>query len=268
MNLDKNKLTWVLTAVAAIICTKAAVAGPQRNREISDERRAKMLERFADEGIDADGDGQLSDNEIRAFRKEHRGDRGKGKGDRPNHARREGRRRGRGIAPLGRSGDVGSRGIGFALARLEVLNQQTAPVHFSLERFPEADADENGTLTDEEWLTFAGEARNRLVARLDNAIDTLDADEDGQVSDEELAALRTEHVNQVGDHIIERHPKSDTDGDGILSIEEWQVHVLAIDPGEFDGQRQRGPRGNRDFGQREFGRRGNGGDAKPKGPEL
>lgn len=268
-----NRLTWMLAALAAIIWTNSALAGPRGNRQISEERRAKLLEKYADEGIDADGDGVLSDDEIKAFREEHRQD----QADRPNRGRKgPGDRAGRrDFAPFGRSGDTAGPMVGMALARLEVLAQPTPPEGFSLERFPEADADDDGMLSNEEWITFAGEARTKLIARLDNAIDTLDADDDGAVSDEELAALRAEHVAKVGEHVIARDPEADADGDGVLSVEEWQAHVLAFEPGDFPGPGHRGP-GHKGPGHRGPGHRGpNGphgfdrdGNQKPKGPEL
>jgi hypothetical protein len=43
---------------------------------IPDEKQARLLDRFGDQGIDANGDGALTCEEVRAFRASKRGTKG------------------------------------------------------------------------------------------------------------------------------------------------------------------------------------------------
>ena len=53
-----------LTIVASLMMTSVALAGDEPITPIPEARQARLLERFGDEGIDADGDGVLTHEEV------------------------------------------------------------------------------------------------------------------------------------------------------------------------------------------------------------
>ena len=105
------------------------------------------------------------------------------------------------------------------LQRLEMLNAETPPAEFDLARFPEADLDGDGQLSDSEWTTFAEQARGRVLARLLARMPEADADGDGTLNEAELAALK----DGIRERVLTRHPDADTDGDGVLSEAEFKA---------------------------------------------
>lgn len=179
------------------------------------DRNARLLERFGDEGIDADGDGIVSRDEARAFFQ----DKGIGRG----HGRRGGfgrHDRGSGHGP--RDG----RGPLRALWRLEQLDADTPPEQFDLNRVPQADTDGDGVLSDAEWQAFAAAAKDKLIAQIAERHPEIDMDDDGVISDAELASFRETQRAAATTRIMERSPDADTDGDGTLSDEEFKAFHL------------------------------------------
>ena len=112
-----------------------------------DERQAKLLERFGDQGIDGNEDGTLTRDEIMAFFADFDGggfgkERGEGHGKGPH-----GRGMGRQHRGMGRGGPPhhgpGRRGPSL-LERYEALGSETPPEHFNLDRAPDADLNGDG----------------------------------------------------------------------------------------------------------------------------
>lgn len=258
------KPTIYLTALAIMLTAGIAEARGPRGKN-SERHRQRLLERFGDEGIDANEDGTLTREEIAAFMAEN-------DMPMPRHHRRH-----RGPAGRERHGNPLAR----TLMHLDKLASETAPERFSLDRFPDADADGDGVLSDEEWQTFAAEKRSEVLARLldrlpgadanaDGVIDATeldalrqmvdqrrredvllrhpDADTDGNgtLSDEELGAFEAERRTERRTRLLDRHPGADVDGDGVLSDEEVdafrQAHPRRDRPGKFRGRGHRGQR--------------------------
>ncbi len=121
-------------------------------------------------------------------------------------------------------GAMGGR-LGGIFEHLEKLSAETPPPHFDLARFPEADLDGDGTLSDGEWQTFAEQGRERLLARLTARAPEADADQDGVISEAELAALKAKCAARRSQRILAEHPQADTDGDGVLSDAEVEAFM-------------------------------------------
>ena len=89
-----------------------------------------------------------------------------------------------------------------------------------LARHPEADLDEDGTISDDEHMQFelarVADHRARLLERFPEA----DLDEDGILSENELEQFEAARVAQHLAELLQRHPEIDVDGDGVLSKEE------------------------------------------------
>ena len=66
----KNRV-GILTAVTAVtslvMFASTALADDEPGRPIPEARQEKMLEQYGDEGIDANGDGVLTREEVRTF---------------------------------------------------------------------------------------------------------------------------------------------------------------------------------------------------------
>ena len=219
-----------LTIVTSLISVSAAFAEDQPVPPIPDARQARLLERFGDEGIDADGDGTLTREEVHTFF---------AAGDlHPMHDRH----RHRGMKGLDHHGDWGPRGkrghhrgpggrLGMMLRHLEQLSSETPPLQFDPAKFAEADSDGDGVLSDTEWTTFAEQQRQRLLSRLAERVPRADADHDGVISDTELAELTA----WVAGRVLRRHPEADTNGDGTLSDDERD----ALHAGRMERRRAR-----------------------------
>jgi len=178
----------------------------RRDRPVAEERHARLLERFADDGIDADADGTLTREEVRTFFEARRGD-----GDwRACH------------------GDKGPRGgkthrLGMALRHLELLSAEAPPADFDLTRHPDVDTDGDGQVSQAEWDAFRAQKRSEILARLAARLPDADADGDGTLNDVELDAVKA----TLRAELLAKHPEADTDGDGILSVEEAEAFHTA-----------------------------------------
>ncbi len=214
----------------------SGVAVAQEGGAVPEDIQTRLLERFGNDGIDADGDGTLTHTEVRSFFEAMRAN-----GDGPGAGRRGGpphdgpfcgrggpggAGRGPGPGPMGHGpmghgpmgpGMGGPPPIAMMLEHLERLDAETAPSGFPLERFPDADTDGDGELSDAEWLAFAATARERLLDHLLRVAPAADANDDGVLDDAELEALEAEVLARMKEHILDRHPEADTDGDGGLS---------------------------------------------------
>lgn len=197
--------------------TVAGASAPEANagtgKPIRQHKQQRLMERFGDQGIDANGDGILTRAEVQAFHREngfqqHRG--------------------GKRMGPAGRRGwrgpMMGPGGpLGHLLKELETLQSPTPPAWFTIERFQEADTDGNGALSAEEWTAFASERKGHVVEEILDMSPTADVDRDGQLSDQEIAILKDAHLARVRVHVLAHHPEADTDGDGVLSNAELEA---------------------------------------------
>ncbi len=167
-----------------------------------DERQDWMLERFGDEGIDADEDGTVTQEEMRTFfaRKHGEGTRGEGehawRGMRGQWGKHGGSGENSrwGKHPFGRRGMEGHQGdrmhrLGMTLHHLEVFAAETPPEQFDIAGHGEADLDGDGELSQTEWQTFAQGKRSEILSRLASHLPDADSDSDGTLNDEELEAV-------------------------------------------------------------------------------
>lgn len=224
------------TIVTSLMFASAAFAEDEPASPIPEAKQARLLERFGDEGIDADGDGVLTREEVHTFFADS---------DLPGMHRRHGPHKMRGCGdcdgcgPRGKHGPRGKRGhhrgpggrLGMMLRHLEQLGSETPPPQFDPAKFSEADSDGDGVLSDTEWTAFAKQQRQRLLGRLAERVPRADADNDGVISDTELAELTA----WVAGRVLRRHPEADTNGDGTLSDDEWD----ALHAGRMERRRAR-----------------------------
>ena len=218
---------------AFLMCVSTAAAADQADKPIHEKKQTKLLEQFGDDGIDADGDGVLTRDEVSQFFKENpdlrparrermRGDRGgvhKGGG--------------RGVFGRGRGGDFqrgdrpGRRARGGSihgiLQELDKLNPEEVPGNDILERRPRLDANDDGQLSADEWAAFVEKRRGQLLAKLLVLAPEIDTDGDEEVSDEELQVFKAAKEAEHRARILERHPETDLDGNGELSDEEFEA---------------------------------------------
>lgn len=205
----KKHLSMLAAATIAwfMISAGVALAGDEPDRPIPKDKQAELLKEHGDEGIDADDDGTLTRDEVRAFFAEQR---------------KQGKYGRKGRGPGGRRG-VGGAGDPLArlLLTLDMFSAQTPPDDFNAARFPRADEDGDGEFSESEWAAFSAQRRESLLNRLGRLAPDADADEDGEISDKELAALKA----KVRSGIVEKHPDADKDGDGKLSDDEFQAFM-------------------------------------------
>ncbi len=220
----------------------------QPTGQMTDERQAWLLERLGDEGIDADGDGTLTREEVRAFFAKKHGEGTRGDGEhawRGKHGQwgehgqwgkqdRSGEHSRWGKHPFGRRGMEGHQGdkmhrLGMTLHHLDVFAAETPPEQFDIAGHEEADLDGDGELSQTEWQTFAQGKRSEILSRLASRLPDADGDSDGTLNDEELEAV----IAKFHAQLLEKHPEADANGDGVLSAEE----AAAFHAGHFEERR-------------------------------
>ncbi len=225
-------------AAAGLFCmslmyVSTAAADDKADKPIPEKKQTKLLEQFGEDGIDADGDGVLTREEVTTFFKEN-------PDLRP--ARREGMRGdwrggrkggGRGAFGRGRGGDFergehsGRRARGGSLhgilQELDKLNPEEVPDNDILERRPKLDTNEDGQLSADEWVAFVEKRRAQLLNKLLKMAPEIDTDGDEEVSDEELQVFKAAKEAEQRARILEQHPETDLDGNGELSKEEFEA---------------------------------------------
>lgn len=103
----------------------------------------------------------------------------------------------------------------------EVLTElEAARTAAFLREHPEADLDEDGTLSDDERKQFElarmADHRARVLEKHPEA----DLDQDGTLSDDEIEQMKSARMVQHLAEVLGLHPELDVDGDGVLSKEE------------------------------------------------
>ena len=180
------------------------------------ERTKRLLERYGADGIDANGDGALTQSEIRKFF-----------ADRPARPRRRGAEGANRMRGQRRGPANGPRvGVMRLIDRLDALSTQPIPTEESAS-FRRADSDRDGQVTAAEWQTFQGTTRDRMLDRLLKTMPDADTDKDGKLSDTEMATLRETLDAERRAAVLERNPEADTNGDGTLSASEFEAHNTA-----------------------------------------
>lgn len=240
-----NTLVLATAALSmAFVCV--AIAGDAEGKPDCAGKQANLLEKFGDQGIDADGDGVVSHEEVKAFFAEKHGagehcmqgakegthhGMGCGKG----HGKMAGMHHGAGCGGGGKGGAHHGKtgGLGMLLEHLAKLDAPSAPDDLDLETHPGVDADGDGEVSDDEWTSFSDSLRPRLVAHLLSVVPEADTDGDELLSEEELAALVNERNVNRREHVLDKNPEADTDGDGMLSDAELEA---------FHGKRAAGHR--------------------------
>ncbi len=210
--MNKTVATLVFSVVALAITGVIRAEERDPNEPIPEQRQDRLLERFGEKGIDADEDGTLTREEVRAFF-----------ADRP----RDGRRGGLDLHNRG----LGKRGnhegkmhrLAMTLHHIELFSASTPPEHFDLTKHLEADLDRDGQLSNAEWRAFAQEKRDEIITRLARRMPDADGDGDGTLNAEELQAVESRLRTQV----LERDPEADSDGDGVLSQDEFAAFRAA-----------------------------------------
>ena len=201
----KNWLSIVVGATMAfsLMSAGAAIADDEPSEPIPEDRQAQFLKQYGDEGIDANGDGTLTRDEVRTFFAEKR-------------------KQGRGFRrDRGQRGPGGSLDAMVNLLRtLEMFSGDSPPEGFDVSRVRQADRNDDGELSEREWAAFAAPKRERLLARLAKLEPEADADKDGEISESELAALKSE----IRKRFLAEHPDTDTNGDGTLSEDELKAY--------------------------------------------
>ena len=223
-----NSVMLPALALSAMLVTTAQ-AQEKADSPLPEAKQAWLLEKFGDQGIDANEDGTLARDEVQAFFVEKPGWGMKGKHGRHGLRGKKGRGHcdGEGWGHHGQHGGPGMRGhrgdplakACWLLRRLEKLEAETAPADFELAEFPKADLDGDGELSDTEWSAFAQQAHGQILQKLAWRMPDADTDDDGTISEVELAALRA----RVRDHLLSRRPEADLNGDGALSDEELEA---------------------------------------------
>ena len=217
-------LVTALSITATLFFVGTAVAAPQSDEPLSAERQERLLDRFGEQGIDANADGILTTEEVVVFFADRpRGPKGgegmRGKG-------RPGCKGGEGMRGNGRPGEMpprgAHRGLGL-LHSLDILGAVAPPETFTAAVVPAADTDADGQLSAEEWQAFAKPKYDRIIEELAKHHPELDADDNGTISPEELATFKSERTAQIRARMVERNPEADTDGNGTLSDTEFDA---------------------------------------------
>lgn len=201
--------------------------GDREGRELSAERQAEMIQRFP--GIDADGDGKVTPEEMRTFF-EANPDQRPGRGPRPEGGRMrdEGMNRFQMMLQQHPELDTDKDGV---LSYTELMAGKGTEVEAARERLrtrilrqsPGADTDKDGKLSDEELKTFMAKAEDDRRAALLKKYPEADKDKDGKLNDEELKALNAEMEAKRRADLLKKHPDADKDGDGKLNDEELKA---------------------------------------------
>ncbi len=199
------KRCTVIVSAMTLFIVGTALAQDQKGHQLTDEMRENLLDKFGDQGIDGDGDGILTGEEVREFfaNRNHDGKRGNWGSQDKRH--QDGR---------------GDRFV-LALDLLEGLEAETAPDGFTADAFPKADENEDGAIDDAEWQAFAEAKRDKILDSLTQHHKGLDADGDGEVDATELEAFKAERVAEASEYILKHNADADQDGDGVLSMEEF-----------------------------------------------
>jgi len=198
-------ITRALIAGLAIVAFAAtAQAGDEgQDTAVSQERQEKLMERFGDQGIDANEDGVLTRDEIHAFLGEKHGA-GKMRG---KHAHGYG----------GKGQEAMLHHMGMALTYLEIVNQDTPPDGFNATTHPKLDTNGDGELSVDEWQAYAEKKRNGIIDMILSQHSDLDKDGDKTLNDEELEAVNAMFRSKL----VALHPEADADKDGSLTVEEF-----------------------------------------------
>ncbi len=199
-----------VTAVLAGVLVGRVVAGADKHRPLTEEKKKDLLERFGDQGIDANSDGALTDKEVREFfaDKGHRCKKGESKGE-AHHPKKAHQKHAWQPA--------------HALHLLDMLESPAMPEKLTAKQLPEADTNGDGQISKEEWNAIVQKRKQETLGYLVKRVSGIDADGDGKLSSEELAAFKTKQLEEFCKETLSKHPDADADGNGALSDAELKA---------------------------------------------
>ncbi len=189
-------------------------------------RGQRLLDKFGDQGIDADGDGTLTREEVKTFFEANPdllpafGEGRRGAGFKGNRGKGFGAKRG---GPAMGRGHYGRRGPARGLRMLDTILSETPPEDMPPRLLAKVDTDGDESVSAEEWRAFTEQAREKISTRVMKRFPEADADKDGTLSDEELQTFKAQHVVRLKTRLLERHPEVDVDNDGAISDEELEA---------------------------------------------
>lgn len=207
----------VATAAFAVVSVGVVLAVGEPTEPIPAARHAKLLERFGDQGIDADSDGVLTHEEIKAFfAAKH------GHGEARKSGRKEGKHHGmKGCCPGGMKEGM-HQGMMGCMEYGKMTNEQRAKM---LEHHPAADTDSDGVFSEAEFEAFRVQRMEERRAMVMEHHPEADTDQDGVLSQAEFETFRAQQMTEHRARMLDRHPEADTDGDGTLSEDEMRGFV-------------------------------------------
>lgn len=217
--------TGVRLVLAGMVVTAFSwQAWAQQGKAIPDAKQSQLLKRHPK--MDANGDGQLTREEVRTFMAGQKATRPKGEG-----------KAGQGKGPGGLldparilekhpEADTDKDGKLSPAEMRAYMKAHSDEVRAELlKRRPELDTNKDGVLSPEEFRAAREQIGPRV--RLDDVImkryPDADADKDGKLSDEEMKAVREKHGEEIRAAILKRFPKADLNGDGQISDEEFRA---------------------------------------------
>jgi len=254
--------------------------GRDRGRSGRGDWQQRMLERYPES--DANKDGQISPEEMRAFWSQRRQNfgqvqRNEGRDRDPDRGRRGGRGGPWGMMQrpeeiLREHPEADKNGDGRLdrdemRSYFEANSREMFRRHLQ-ERHPEADTNKDGQISDDELQASRSRFETRRTEEILRRHPEADTDKDGKLSEQEMQALRQQEVERFRARLLERHPEADTNKDGQLSEEELGALREQFRQRFRDGQGSSGAdaasgagpatsgdrRGRPDRGPRELGR--------------
>lgn len=183
-----SKRMWGFVVVGWV-CSAAIGA----DKPLPADKQAKILERQPD--VDANKDGVVTQEEVRAAMAKRQGDAPQGPG-------------------------AGPWALLIPMEPQEILKAD-----------PQADSNGDGRLEPQERRAFADAQRQALEKELLAENPGIDANGDGALTPDEMRAGRQIVEQFVGSRVLAAHPETDKDGDGKLSREELRQFQAARSPG-------------------------------------
>ncbi|MHC4091269.1 MAG: EF-hand domain-containing protein [Planctomycetota bacterium] len=269
----RKQMSMMVAAAVAMSVAFVGVtfAAGEPTEPIPTAKQTKLLDKFGDEGIDADGDGVLTHEEVKAFfaEKYHPDDAGM-------HGLKEGKHQGmRGCFGHG----MGKGKHHGMMGRMDYGEMTEEHIAKMLKHHPEADADGDGLLSEGEFETFRAQRKEEHRAMVLEHHPDADTDDDGVLSEVEFEAFHAQRMEEHRAKMLEHHPEADTDGDGTLSDEEARSFMgdhpdgfgfWHDGPAGHKGKGHGGCAGHKDKGHGWFGHgkdKGHGGRAHHEGKD-
>ena len=175
----------VATAACAVASVGVVFATGEPTEPILAAKHAKLLESFGDQGIDADSDGVLIHEEIKAFfAAKH------GHGEARKTGCMEGKHHGMKECCPGGMKEGTHHGIMGRMEYGKMADEQRAKM---LEHHPAADTDSDGVFSEAEFEAFRAQRMEERRAMVMEHHPEADTDGDGTLSEDEMRVFVDEH---------------------------------------------------------------------------